>query len=127
MDYLEQNRERIEDMDEETFDAVSVLMQLPPKILKMKKNREGGPGMCTAMKEWLADERNAGLKEGEKIGKEIGKEIGEKIGVKKGVRKGENRFASLAAALMDSKRLDDLSRAISDETFRDSLYQEFTL
>ena len=124
MDYLEQNRERIEDMDEETFDAVSVLMQLPPKILKMRKNREGEKtGMCTAMKEWLADERNAGLKEGEKIGEERGKEIGERIGVKKG----ENRFASLTVALMTSKRLDDLNRAVSDETFRDSLYREFAL
>ena len=127
MDYLEQNRERIEDMDEETFDAVSVLMQLPPKILKMKKNREGGPGMCTAMKEWLADERNAGIKEGEKRGEERGKEIGKEIGERIGVKKGENRFASLTVALMTSKRLDDLNRAVSDETFRDSLYREFAL
>ena len=38
---------------------------------------------------------------------------------------GEKRFASLTAALMVSERLDDLGRAVSDETFRDSLYREF--
>ena len=116
MDYLEQNRERIEDMDEETFDAVSILMQLPEKILKSRKGMEGGrPGMCTAMKEWLADERNAGIKEGEARGEKRGEKCGEK------------RFASLASVLMASERLDDLSRAISDETFRGALYQEFEL
>ncbi len=31
------------------------------------------------------------------------------------------------AALMASGRLDDLGRAVSDETFRDSLYREFAL
>lgn len=71
--------------------------------------------MCTAMKEWLADERNAGMMEGEKRGQAKGEKIGEK------------RFVSLTAALMDSERLDDLGRAVSDEAFRDSLYREFAL
>ncbi len=101
MDYIEKNRERIEDIAEETFDAVSVLMNIPNKFIKKKEKTEGDSGMCTAMKEWLADERNAGMMEGEK------------------------RFASLTAALMVSERLDDLGRAVSDETFRDSLYREF--
>ena len=101
MDYIEKNRERIEDIDEDTFYVVRVLMNIPNKFIKKKEKTEGDSGMCTAMKEWLADERNAGMMEGEK------------------------RFASLTAALMVSERLDDLGRAVSDETFRDSLYREF--
>ena len=128
MDYVEQNRERIENMDEATFDAVGILMQLPKKVLRMRKNREGGRnGMCTAMKEWLADERNAGREEGIREGEKRGEKRGEMRGEKIGVKKGENRFARLTAALMASERLDDLNRAVSDETFRDSLYREFAL
>ena len=115
MDYIEKNRERIEDMDEETFDVVTVLMSIPKKFIQKKEKTEGDSGMCTAMKEWLADERNAGMMEGEKRGQAKGEKIGEK------------RFVSLTAALMDSERLEDLGRAVSDETFRDSLYREFAL
>ncbi len=107
MDYIEKNRERIEDIDEETFDVVSVLMNIPNKFIKKKEKTEGDSGMCTAMKEWLADERNAGKQEG--------------------IEEGENRFASLTAALLALKRLDDLNRAVSDEGFRSSLYREFAL
>ena len=115
MDYIEKNRERIEDMDEETFDAVTILMSIPKKFIKRKEKTEGDSGMCTAMKEWLADERNAGKQEG----REEGRKEGEKCG--------ENRFASLTAALLALKRLDDLNRAVSDEGFRSSLYREFAL
>ena len=127
MDYIEKNRERIENMDEETFDAVTILMSIPKKFIKRKEKTEGDSGMCTAMKEWLADERNAGIMEGEKRGEAKGEIRGKKIGEKIGIKKGEKRFASLTAALMDSERLEDLGRAVSDETFRDSLYREFAL
>ena len=119
MDYIEKNRERIEDIDEDTFYVVRVLMNIPNKFIKKKEKTEGDSGMCTAMKEWLADERNAGMMEGEKRGEIRGKKIG--------IKQGEKRFASLTAALMDSERLEDLGRAVSDETFRDSLYREFAL
>ena len=119
MDYIEKNRERIEDIDEDTFYVVRVLMNIPNKFIKKKEKTEGDSGMCTAMKEWLADERNAGMMEGEKRGEIRGKKIG--------IKQGEKRFASLTAALLASERLEDLGRAVSDETFRDSLYQEFAL
>ncbi len=119
MDYIEKNRERIEDIDEDTFYVVRVLMNIPNKFIKKKEKTEGDSGMCKAMKEWLADERNAGMMEGEKRGEIRGKKIG--------IKQGEKRFASLTAALMDSERLEDLGRAVSDESFRDSLYREFAL
>ena len=104
MGYSQENEERIREMDEETFDTVSILLHLPKKISRLRKSTEGdGTDMCRAIREWAADERNAGMMEGEK------------------------RFASLTAALLASERLEDLGRAVSDETFRDSLYQEFAL
>ena len=70
MEFVDQNKERIENMDEETFDAVSIIVNLPKKILKKEKHMEGDDyNMCRAMKEWIADERNAGIKEGEKRGR----------------------------------------------------------
>ena len=110
MGYSQENEERIRKMDEETFDTVSILLHLPKKISRLRKSTEGdGTDMCKAIREWAADERNAGMIEGEK----------------RGQAKGEKRFASLTAALMVSERLDDLGRAVSDENFRDSLYREF--
>ena len=112
MGYFQENEERILKMDEETFDTVSILLHLPKKISRLRKSTEGdGTDMCKAIREWAADERNAGMIEGEK----------------RGQAKGEKRFASLTAALMASERLADLGRAVSDETFRDSLYREFAL
>ena len=67
--------------------------------------------MCRAMKEWIADERNAGMKEGEE----------------KGIKVGETRFVNLTSILLSSQRLDDLNKAVSDENFRNSLYQEFAI
>ena len=100
MEFVEQNKERIENMDEETFDAVSIVLSLPKKILKRKKHIEGARhNMCRAMKEWIADER----------------------------KEGETRFVSLTSILLSSQRLDDLNKAVSDENFRNSLYQEFAL
>ena len=100
MDYIEKNRERIEDIDEDTFYVVRVFMNIPNKFIKKKEKTEGDSGMCTAMKEWLADERNAGIMEGEKRGEAKGEIRGKKIGEKIGIKKGEKRFASLMAALM---------------------------
>ena len=124
MEFMEHNKERIENMDEGTFDAVSIILSLPKKIFKKKKHVEGDDNnMCKAMKDWIAYERNAGMKEGIKEGMKEG----EKKGIKKGIKEGETRFASLTSILLSSKRLDDLNKAVSDEEFRNSLYQEFAL
>lgn len=104
IEFVEQDKERIENMDEETFDTISVILSLPKKIIKQKKHMEGDDhNMCQAMKEWITEERNAGIKEG------------------------ETRFVSLTSILFASQRLDDLNKAVSDESFRNSLYQEYAL
>ena len=108
MHFIEQNEERIQNMDEATLDAVSLTLSLPAFITQGKDQMEGEEqNLCKALKEWLADERNAGIKEG--------------------MKEGESRFARLASVLLTNDRLNDLARAASDEVFRESLYREFAL
>lgn len=45
-------------------------------------------------------------------------------GETRGLVEGEAKFAKLADALFDSNRLDDLKRAVADEAFRSSLFEE---
>ena len=63
--------------------------------------------LCKALTEWLADERKAGIEEGQK--------------------EGENRFASLTSVLLAADRISDLTKAASDAVYRESLYREFAL
>ena len=71
--------------------------------------------LCKALTEWLADERKAGIKEGERKGREEGRE------------EGETRFARLTSALLSANKISDLTKAASDAVFRESLYREFAL
>ena len=120
MNFIEQNEERIQNMDEATLDAVSVTLSLPAFIAKGEEQMEGEEhNLCKALKEWLADERNAGIEEGEKRGAQKGRE--------EGIKEGEIRFASLTSALLTADRISDLAKAVSDEAFRESLYREFAL
>jgi len=116
INFIEQDNKRIQNMDEATLDVVSVTLSLPAFITKGENKMEGEEhNLCKALKEWLADERNAGIEEGEKRGK------------RNGIREGETRFASLTSVLLAADRISDLARAASDEAFRESLYGEFAL
>lgn len=114
MEFMEQDKERIEKMDTETLDAVSIMLNIPESVIKPKneENKEGHD-LCKALKEWMEDERNAGKEEGWKEGQKFGLE------------KGENRFASLTSMLLSANRMNDLKKAAEDEVFRNSLYQEY--
>lgn len=112
VNFIEQDRERIQNMDEATLDAVNVMLSLPALIIKGEDKMEGEEhNLCKALKEWLADERNAGIEEGER----------------RGEQKGKTLFSNLTSALLASNRISDLAKAASDEAFRESLYQEFVL
>ncbi|MBD5471593.1 MAG: Rpn family recombination-promoting nuclease/putative transposase [Lachnospiraceae bacterium] len=116
INFMEQNKERIENMDEETLDTVNIMLNIPASITKQKDNlKEEDHNLCKALKEWLADERSAGIAEGKKEGWNSGR------------KEGEKRFASLTAALIAANRLNDLARSTYDESFRDILYQEYAL
>lgn len=124
MDFMEQDNERIKKMDEKTLDAVSIMLNIPASVTRQKEEEnEEDYDLCKALREWAEDERNAGLKAGREEGRKKGREEGRK----KGREEGENRFASLASALISADRLNDLERAAKDEIFRNSLYQEYAL
>ncbi len=112
INFIEQDKERIQNMDEATLDVVSVMLSIPAFITKGEDKMEGEEhNLCKALTEWLADEREAGIKEGERKGRE----------------EGETRFASLTSALLTANRISDLTKAASDAVFRESLYREFAL
>ena len=57
-------------------------------------------------------------------GKDEGIAEGRKEGIKEGLCKGENRLAELLQILSAEGRNDDIRRAISDQVYREQLYQE---
>lgn len=75
-------------------------------MFKIKKNhKKGGKvDMCQGLREWMEDERNAGIMEGTQIG--------------------ENRFAGLTQNLIKEGRTDELLRAIEDKEYRKQLFKE---
>ena len=67
-----------------------------------------------------------GKDEGIREGRREGIEEGKKEGIKEGLRKGENRLAELLQILSEEGRDDDICRAISDQMYREQLYQEIS-
>lgn len=64
--YCVENEQRMRDMDEDTFDVVSVMINKPDFIEQKRKYRQEGEGvnMCRAMEEWGEDLRKEGLELG---------------------------------------------------------------
>ena len=54
-----------------------------------------------------------------------GHEQGIKQGIKQGEQSGEARMARLAQQLLQSKRLEELERALEDTEYRMLLFEEF--
>ena len=57
-------------------------------------------------------------------GREVGMAEGEKRGEKRGLRKGRE-WMNLLAKLMEDNRIDDVQKAIADETYRNQLMGEY--
>ena len=55
------------------------------------------------------------------------REEGIQIGEKRGEKRGEARLNVLNEHLIKDNRLDDLKKAIVDETYREKLYEEYKL
>ena len=68
-----------------------------------------------------------GREEGKEEGRQEGIETGRQEGIEAGRQEGEERFARLTQLLMDAKRSEDLSRAITDRPYREQLYREYGL
>lgn len=69
------------------------------------------------------DRRRARMMEREAMERGLAKGIEQ--GIQQGIEQGEHRLERLVNALLDADRIDDLQRQVSDEAFRESLYEEF--
>ena len=113
--YCRENENRFQEMEEETYDVISVMINHKKMDEYKEKNRtEGGKvNMCRAFDEMMADSKRDGIR------------IGEKRGEKRGEKNGERKFAALAGRLMKDSRTADLERAVNSEAFRRKLYREY--
>lgn len=66
-----------------------------------------------------------GLQRGEKIGLQKGEKLGLQKGEKIGKKLGEEQMGSLAECLVKAGRSGEISKAVSDENYRQKLYEEF--
>lgn len=64
-EYCRENEERIRQMDEDTFDAVSVMINQPEFIKRKAEYQEGGKAnMCKAMEDWKEELLKEGMEQG---------------------------------------------------------------
>ena len=117
--YCRENEERFQEMEEETYDVISVMINHRRLEIYKEGNRvKGGKvNMCKALNEMMEDSRRDGL--------QAGRRDGIRIGEKRGERNGEQKFAALAGRLMADSRTKDLEKAVNNETFRRKLYREY--
>ena len=113
--YCRENEERFQEMEEETYDVISVMINHRRLEIYKEGNRvEGGRvNMCKALNEMMEDSRRDGL------------QAGRRDGIRIGERNGEQKFAALAGRLMADSRTKDLEKAVNNETFRRKLYREY--
>ena len=114
-EYCRKNEKRFQEMEEATYDVISVMINQQKLNGYKEKNRtEGGKvNMCRALDEMMEDSRRDGIR------------IGEKRGEKRGEKNGERRFAALAERLLKDSRTEDLERAVNNEAFCRKLYREY--
>ena len=65
--------------------------------------------------------------EGIQIGEARGEKRGIQIGEVRGIKKGESRLNKLYGSLLKDGRIEDLQKAISDESYMEKLYKEYGL
>lgn len=101
--YVYNNKHRYGRLSEDTFEFISVIMGMEDNLKLLKRQAyqkdTGGYNMCEALEEMINE----------------GKEQGEEL------------FAQLSLCLLQSSRLNDLSRAVADKEYRNVLYKEFGL
>ncbi len=114
-EYCRSNEERFQEMEEETYDVISVMIDHRRLEDYKERNRvEGGRvNMCQALNEMMEESRQDGLRIGEKRGEKIGE------------KKGEKKLAALIGNLMRDSRTEDVEKAVRSEAFRRKLYREY--
>ena len=94
-----------------------------------KEGREAGMaegrevGLAEGREAGRAEGREAGIAEGREAGRAEGRKAGLAEGREAGRAEGEDKFARLAAALVQEGRADDIALAAADPAFRQELYE----
>lgn len=88
------------------------------------EEKEGKVDMCVAIKQMCQESWDEGLRKGEEIGEERGIKIGEKRGEKRGIEQGISLINKLNSLLINTNRLDDLTRAANDLEYQAKLMEE---
>ena len=68
-----------------------------------------------------------GRKEGERIGREEGERIGEDRGRKEGEAIGTARLSRLCSRLLSEQRQKELELVLTDEVYREEMYQKYEM
>lgn len=95
LDYVKENKDFFEDVDEDTGHAIEVFLGSQSLIGNMKKNELGGLNMCQALEEYYQDGINEGIERGFERGIEHGIERGIERGTIQLVRKKLNQGVSV--------------------------------
>lgn len=126
--FLKTERERFQNLPEDTYDFIaSVTNASELQKLKHELKSEGRYDMCRGIDEMMAKSEERGRKIGESVGEERGRKIGESVGEERGRKAGEQRSAALAKALLDSNRMEDLKRMLTDTVYRGKLMMEMEI
>lgn len=96
-------------LEEDAYDMVASYVGEWETMFKLKEKhkKDGKVNMCQGLRDWLADERMAGITKGE-------------------TDEGE-RMSKLIIILTEQHRQDDLLRAAKDIQYKKEMYQEFGL
>lgn len=103
--YCIDNAERIQEMDEDTYDTISIMIDQPEFTKRKELYKEGNKiNMCKAMADWKADILTEGI------------EQGLERGIQQGIERGIKAFI-----------LDNLDEGVSEEKIVEKLQKRFLL
>ena len=117
--YYRENRERFSQLDEDTYDTISVMIDRKEfrerKTKAAMRNEKGKLDMCKALDDIEKDARQEGIR------------IGIKEGELLGIKAGEEKLAILIGRLVSDGRIEDVKIVAADEKTREALYREYGL
>lgn len=124
--YCEENAERLQHMDAETYDVICAMLDIA-SLFPQKDDMQDGEreeyDMCVAIREMVREGKMQGIE----IGEKRGEERGEKRGEKRGRKLGEKRLGLLMERLLQDGRQEDALRASRYASARKKLYLEYEI
>ena len=104
-------------LEEDAYDMVASYVGEWETMFKLKEKhkKDGKVNMCQGLRDWLADERMAGMTEGRAVG------------MAEGEAEESERMSRLIIILTEQHRQDDLLKAAKDTQYKKEMYQEFGL